>query len=105
MAPALSTPARREDVPALSLQDPQVIATVHAVAQKAQEALSLANGRIAKAVEIALNGGVTLLPDGHAVVASQSQPQTGYSVNACVAVPMPRPLLASGASTALPWRC
>jgi hypothetical protein len=82
MAPALATEtARRDALPALSLQDPQVIATVHAVAQKAHEALPLANGRIAKAVKIVLSGGVTLFPDGRAVVASQSRPSIAYSVN------------------------
>lgn len=65
----------------IRLQDPQVIATVQAMAQKAHEALPLANGRIEKAVEIVLSGGVTLQLDGHAVACSQSTPQTGYSVN------------------------
>lgn len=82
MAPSLSTPTPRcEALPALSLQDPQFLATLETVAQHAREALPLANGRIEKAIQIVLSGGVTLQPDGHAVVASQSQPQTGYSVN------------------------
>ena len=67
--------------PAGILQHPQFSATVEALAQKAHAALPLANGRISKAVAIVLNGGVTLHPDGHAVVASQSRPHTSYSVN------------------------
>ncbi len=54
---------------------------VHAVAQRAHEALPLANGRIDRAVEIILTGGVELFEDGHAVVASQSRPHTQYAVN------------------------
>ena len=82
MTPTRSTdPARRDDVPALSRQSPSFLATLQAVAANAQEALPLANGRIERAVEIVLSGGVTLQDDGHAVVASQTTPHTHYSLN------------------------
>jgi hypothetical protein len=60
---------------------------VEALAQKAHAALPLANGRIEKAVALVLSGGVTLYPDGHAVVASQSRPHTSYSVNGTCGCP------------------
>ena len=63
------------------LQHPQFQTTIETLAQKAQAALPLANGRIEKAVAIVLSGVVTLHPDGHAVVASQIRPRTSYSVN------------------------
>jgi hypothetical protein len=69
------------------LQHPQFPTTLEAVAQKAREALPLANGRIEKAVTIVLSGGVTLLPDGHAVVASQSRPHTQHHVNGTCGCP------------------
>lgn len=65
------------------LQHPQFQTTVEALTEKAHGALPLANGRIEKAVEIVLSGGVTLHPDGHAVVASQRRPHTSYGVNGC----------------------
>ena len=55
------------DSPAV-LQHSQFRATVEALAQKAHHALPLANGRIEKAVELVLSGGVTLRLDGHAVM-------------------------------------
>ena len=69
------------------LHHPQFQATVEALAQKAHEALPLANGRIEKAVAIVLSGGVTLHPDGHAVVQSQGRPHTSYSVNGTCGCP------------------
>lgn len=48
------------------VQAPRFVGTVHAVAQKAQEALPLANGRIEKAVEIVLSGAITLQADAQA---------------------------------------
>jgi hypothetical protein len=84
MAPALATdPARREVVPALSLHDPQFVTTLHAVAAKAHEALPFATGRIARAIEIVLRGGVTFQADGQALVQSQSHPEAKYVVNGC----------------------
>lgn len=57
-------------------------AAVHAIAHRARQALAEAShSRIGKAVAIVLSGGVTLHPDGSAVVASQSQPLKGYAVN------------------------
>lgn len=55
---------------------------VQAVAERAKVALGEASHtRIAKAVEIVLSGGVWLNDDHTAVVASQSEPLKGYSVN------------------------
>lgn len=72
---------------------------VQAVADRAKVALGEAShGRIAKAVEIVLSGGVHLNDDGHsAVVASQSEPRKNYAVNgAC-----PCPDFNNGAPTQL----
>ena len=69
------------------LQHPQFQPTLEALAQKAHAALPLANGRIEKAVAIVRSGGVTLQQDGHAVVQSQSRPQTSYSVNGTCGCP------------------
>lgn len=68
-------------------QHPQFQATVEALARKAHTALPLANGRIEKAMAIVLSGGVTLHPEGHAVVQSQSRPHTSYSVNGTCGCP------------------
>ena len=66
----------------LSLHDSQFVSTLHTVAGKARAVLPESlHGRIARAVEIVLAGGVTLQPDGHAVVQSQSRPDAKYSVN------------------------
>ena len=73
--------------PAGILQHPQFQAAVEALAQKAHAALPLANGRLEKAVDIVLRGGVTLHPDGYAVVQSQSRPHTSYSVNGTCGCP------------------
>jgi hypothetical protein len=67
--------------PAGLCQHPQFQTTIEGLAQKAQAALPLADGRIEKAGAIVLSGVVTLHPDGHAVVASQSRPHTSYSIN------------------------
>lgn len=70
-----------------AIQSPAFLAAVQDVAARARLALPLDNGRIDRAVEIVLSGGVELFPDGHAVVASQSKPLTAYAVNgscACV---------------------
>lgn len=70
-----------------SLQTPWEHA-VYAVADRARLALGEeSHTRIDKAVQIVLSGGVTLHPDGSAVVASQSRPLTGYSVNGSCACP------------------
>ena len=73
--------------PAGLRQHPQFQTTLEALAQKAHAALPLANGRIEKAVAIVLSGGVTLHPEGHAVVQSQSRPHTSYSVNGTCGCP------------------
>ena len=50
------------------------------IAAKAHEKLPECNGRIDSAVKIVLNGDVTLLPDGTAKVASQSNGTTAYHI-------------------------
>jgi hypothetical protein len=65
----------------LTAQDAAFVTAVHAVAQRAHVALPLANGRIERAVEIVLSGGVELFDDGHAVVQSQSRPHVVYACN------------------------
>jgi len=65
----------------LSLQDPQFLATLRTVADKARAVLpETVHSRIERAITIVLSGGVTLTEHG-AVVRSQSQPDAGYSVN------------------------
>src|SRR5437667_14074 len=51
---------------------------VDAVATKAEASLPQSHGRIASAVKLVLNGDVTLLEDGTAKIASQSNGQTVY---------------------------
>ena len=51
-------------------------AAVAAIATKAHATLPKCNGRVDKAVAIVLGGDVTLLPDGTARVASQSNGET-----------------------------
>src|SRR4029450_1462625 len=53
---------------------------VAAIAEKAKAKLPECNGRVDKAVALALNGDVELLPDGTAKVASQSTGSTAYHV-------------------------
>jgi len=53
---------------------------VAAIAERAKATLPEANGRVDKAVAIVLNGGVELLADGKARVASQANGATQYVV-------------------------
>ena len=55
-------------------------AAVDQVAARAKAALPECNGRVEKAVQIVLAGDVTLLPDGHARVASQCQGTVVYRI-------------------------
>jgi hypothetical protein len=55
-------------------------AAVAAIAEKAKAKLPECNSRVDKAVALALNGDVELLPDGTAKVASQSTGSTAYHV-------------------------
>ena len=58
----------------------QFDATLRTLAARATERYAGEAGRIEKALVIALNHGVTLLPDGTALVTSQSDPEVVYEV-------------------------
>lgn len=66
--------------PSSQLTDPRVPALLQDLAARATLALPLANGRIDKAVDIVLRGGVAKGEHGY-VVQSQTSPTTRYSVN------------------------
>ena len=72
-----------DDIAAPDFGNPARVAWREAVAEiadKAKAALSQCNGRVEKAAAIVLNGDVTLLEDGKARVASQSNGTTQYFV-------------------------